>query len=374
MIVKLSIKIECALLWDFGAVQVLYYLRGMTKEEKIQSFDPNGAGVKDSNIFGLPFTPEEADVVLIPVPWEVTVSYGSGASYGPEHILEASYQVDLFHPEFPTLWKKGMAMIDLPEDLALLSVEMKAKAQTVIELYEDGADVENDAAVIALHREINAACERMNQWVERQCDEWLSRGKKVGLVGGDHSTPLGYFRAQAKRHAQFGILHIDAHMDLRMAYEGFTYSHASIMYNALQLPQISRIVQVGIRDFCEQENDVVQGQGERVVVHTNAALRRRLFEGATWKQVCDNVIEQLPEKVHISFDIDGLDPTLCPNTGTPVPGGLWFDEATYLISKIKESGRSIIGFDLVEVSPGNDDWNGNVGARMLFYLCGAIVN
>ncbi len=344
----------------------------MTKEEKIQSFDPNGAGLKDSNIFGLPFTPEESDIVLIPVPWEVTVSYGSGASHGPEHIMEASYQVDLFHPEFPQLWKAGVAMMDIPEQLAMRAQELKTKAQGIIEMWEDGVDVENDAKAQELQKEINTECEKMNQWVEEQCTHWLEKGKKVGLVGGDHSTPLGYFRAQAKRHKEFGILHIDAHMDFRIAFEGFTYSHASIMYNALALPEVSRIVQVGIRDFCEQENDVATGQGGRVFVHTNAALRRSQFEGATWKNLCEEIIEQLPQKVHISFDIDGLDPTLCPNTGTPVPGGLWFDEATYLLRKLKDSGREIIGFDLVEVSPGEDDWNGNVGARMLFYMCGVV--
>lgn len=344
----------------------------MTKQEKIQQFDPNGAGLKDSNIYGLPFSADESDIVLIPVPWEVTVSYGSGASKGPDHIMEASFQVDLFHPEFPELWKAGIHMLDLPEELAMLSIEKKNKAQRIIEMYEDGVDVENDEEAKALQGEINAACERMNQWVEEQTAAWMAKGKKVGLIGGDHSTPLGYFRAQAKKHESFGILHIDAHMDFRIAFEGFTYSHASIMYNALQLPQVGKIVQVGIRDFCEEENNVANNAGNRVSVFTNAVMRRREFEGETWKSICDDIIAQLPEKVHISFDIDGLDPTLCPNTGTPVPGGLWFDEATYLLRKLKDSGKEIIGFDLVEVSPGDDDWNGNVGARMLFYMCGII--
>jgi agmatinase len=344
----------------------------MSKEIKIQNFDPNAAGLKDSNIYGLPFSVEESDIVLIPVPWEVTVSYGSGAAQGPEHILEASFQVDLFHEFFPTLWKDGIAMIDIPEEMAIRSSELRGKAQRIIEMYEDGIDVENDAEAIEIHKEINAACEKMNQWVEEQCTHYLNLGKKVGLVGGDHSTPLGYFRAQAKRHDQYGILHIDAHMDLRIAYEGFTYSHASVMYNALQIPQIKGLVQVGIRDFCEQENDVATGQGGRVFVHTNASMRRKQFEGETWKNICAQIVDQLPQKVHISFDIDGLDPTLCPNTGTPVPGGLWFDEATYLLSMVKESGREIIGFDLVEVAPGEDDWNGNVGARLLFYMCGLL--
>lgn len=349
------------------------YLWAMdAKAEKISGFDPNSAGLKDSNIYGLPFSAEESDIILVPVPWEVTVSYGSGAKEGPEHIMEASYQVDLYHEEFPELWKRGLFMLEVPEQLSARSEELREKATQIIAMFEEGVDVANDARAKVLHGEINAACEEMNQWVEQTCSYWLDKGKKVGLVGGDHSTPLGYLRAQAARHEAFGILHIDAHMDLRIAYEGFTYSHASIMYNALALPQLKKLVSVGIRDFCEQESQVVKEQRGRVEIFTSARLRKRLFEGENWKEICADIIEKLPQKVHISFDIDGLDPTLCPNTGTPVPGGLWFEEATYLMSGIRKSGREIIGFDLVEVAPGDDDWNGNVGARMLFQMCGEL--
>ena len=162
-------------------------------------------------------------------------------------------------------------------------------------------------------------------------------------------------------------------MDLRIAYEGFTYSHASIMYNALQISQITKLVQVGIRDFCEQEVEVVQNQGNRVVVHTDMDMKADAFEGKTWQQQCDQIIAALPQKVCVSFDIDGMYSWYCPNTGTPVPGGFSFEQATYLLSKLANSGKEIIGFDLVEVAPGeNDDWDGNVGARMLFHMCGML--
>jgi agmatinase len=229
--------------------------------------------------------------------------------------------------------------------------------------------MENDHDLRPLLAEINTECERMVTSIERRAGEWLDKGKIDGLLGGDHSTPLGFLRALAKRHESFGILHIDAHMDLRMAYEGFTYSHASIMNNALRIPQISKLVQVGIRDYCEEEVSVVTAEKGRVVVHTDAEIQRASFAGQTWRERCDAIVAALPEKVYVSFDIDGLDPTLCPNTGTPVPGGLSFQQATYLLSKLKER-RQIIGFDLVEVAPGQDDWNGNVGARLLYHLCG----
>lgn len=342
----------------------------MNKQEKILDFNSNSAGLKDANIFGLPFTAEESDIILIPVPWEVTTSYGAGTSDGPLHILEASFQVDLYHPEFPELWKAGIYMVDLPEDMLMRSADLKQKAQQIIEMWEDGIDVLADSEAQSMQKEINEASEQMNLWVEEKSIFWMTQGKLVGLVGGDHSTPLGFFRAQSKRHSEFGILHIDAHMDLRIAFEGFEYSHASIMYNALKLPQIKTLVQVGIRDFCEEEKTVADENRERVIVYTNAQLQRERFIGRNWHQQCEEIISKLPQKVHISFDIDGLDPTLCPNTGTPVPGGLKFDEATYLLTMLKNSGKEIIGFDLVEVAPGDDDWNGNVGARMLFHLCG----
>jgi agmatinase len=134
-------------------------------------------------------------------------------------------------------------------------------------------------------------------------------------------------------------------MDLRIAYEGFTYSHASIMYNALQIPQISKIVQVGIRDFCEQEVAVVQQSKGRVLVNTDADMKTENFAGKTWEQQCDAIIATLPQKVCISFDIDGMHSSYCPNTGTPVPGGFSFEQATYLFNKLAASGKEIIGFD-----------------------------
>ncbi len=345
----------------------------MSKASKIKAFDPNSPGAANAGIYGLPFTCEEADIVLVPVPWEVTTSYGHGTSHGPAAILDASFQVDLHHAEFPALWKRGIAMDEMPKALQHQSDALKKEAQHVIDLLVEGGDKKSEARAAKALKLINAECAVMNDWVEQRTAYWLDKGKLVGLVGGDHSTPLGFFRAQAKRHKSFGILHIDAHMDLRVAYEGFTYSHASVMYNTLPLKQVSRILSVGIRDFCAQENDVFLNNRDRVRVVRSADVRRQQFEGITWREQCDAIIGALPEKVYISFDIDGLDPTLCPNTGTPVPGGFQFEEATYLLSRLAASGKKIIGFDLIEVAPGkHDDWDANVGARLLFHLCGVL--
>ncbi|WP_026706105.1 agmatinase family protein [Flavobacterium soli] len=344
----------------------------MTKQEKIKNFDPSQPGLADESIFGLPFTAEESDIVIIPVPWEVTVSYGAGASEGPDAILDASFQVDLHHQEFPELWKLGI-YLDLNEQTdkwATDSKKYKALAQPIIEALESGEVIESLPPLQSDLDKINLVCRELKDEVRERVLYWTKRGKKVVLLGGDHSTPLGYYEALATQHSDFGILHLDAHMDLRIAYEGFKYSHASIMYNALQIPQISKIVQVGIRDFCEQEVEVAQK--DRVVVFSDMDMKAATFEGKTWQQHCDAIIAQLPQKVAISFDIDGMYPWYCPNTGTPVPGGFSFEEAAYLLSKLGESGKEIIGFDLVEVAPGDTDWDGNVGARMLFHMCGVL--
>ena len=343
----------------------------LTKQDKIAQFDPSQPGLADATIYGLPFTAEESEIVIVPVPWEVTVSYGAGASEGPEAILEASYQVDLLHQEFPDLWKLGIYFDEAPAHWAENSKKYKEKVQPIIEVLENGEAVEDHPALQADLVAINEVCHQLHQEVEQRVSDWIAKGKRVILLGGDHSTPLGYYRAVANNHDSFGILHLDAHMDLRNAYEGFEYSHASIMYNALKLPQVEKIVQVGIRDFCEQEVAVVKASENRVLVHTDSDLKQDEFEGMTWKEKCNQIIASLPNKVVVSFDIDALLPWYCPNTGTPVPGGLSYEQVCYLLNQLAASSKEIIGMDLVEVAPGEDDWDGNVGARVLFHMCGA---
>lgn len=346
----------------------------MTKEQIIKNFDPSQPGLADASIFGLPFSAEDSEIIIIPVPWEVTVSYGSGASEGPDAILDASFQVDLHHQEFPELWKLGIYLDtnEQTEKWAKESEKYKSLAQPIIEALESGEVIESLPGLQSDLDKINKVCKNLKEEVKQRVLYWTKKGKKVALLGGDHSTPLGYYEALASQHNEFGLLHLDAHMDLRIAYEGFTYSHASIMYNALQIPQLTKIVQVGIRDFCQQEVETAFEHGNRVLVHTDMDLKAETYTGKTWEQQCETIIAALPQKVAISFDIDGMYPWYCPNTGTPVPGGFSFEQAAYLLSKLGESGKEIIGFDLVEVAPGDDDWDGNVGARMLFHMCGVL--
>lgn len=340
----------------------------MNKQEKIEKFDPNGIGLTDSGIFGLPFEVDEAEIVILPVPWDVTTSYRDGTSNGPEAILWASKQVDLYYPGIKDAWKMGVALREIPMEWTDLNKHYRKKANTVIEKLESGI-AEDHPEVVELISEINEQCSELVEYVYSRAKSQMENGKLVAVLGGDHSTPLGLIRALAEKHDDFGILQIDAHADLRDSYEGFEFSHASIMHNALKTEQVSKLVAVGLRDVCQQEMDVIFGSNERIVGFFDDQLKAKHFEGENWNSVTESIIFELPQKVYISFDIDGLEPSLCPNTGTPVPGGLSFEQATYLIKKVVQSGRTIIGFDLCEVSPSESEWDTNVGARLLFHLC-----
>jgi agmatinase len=235
-------------------------------------------------------------------------------------------------------------------------------------LLEQGKNPESNKKMKAIVTEVDKAARELNAHVKKTTGNFLNKNKTVGLIGGDHSTPLGFMQALSEQHSSFGILQIDAHADLRKAYEGFEFSHASIMYNALKINAVSKLIQVGIRDYCEEEVDVIKNNPARIATYFDRDIKRRMFEGDTWKKICDEIVNQLPDKVYLSFDIDGLDPKLCPNTGTPVAGGFEVEQTLYLIERVVESGKTIIGFDLNEVSPGKDEWDANVGARLLYRM------
>jgi agmatinase len=340
----------------------------------LSNFDPNMAGNPNNNIFGLPFTEEDSRLILLPIPWEVTVSFGAGTSRAADHIFKASLQVDLFDPDVKDGWKQGFYMRPVDKKVLLKSDYLRKEAELYIDYISKGDDVQLNKFMCRSLKEINEGSKFLNQWVYEQTKELLDNGKLVGLIGGDHSTPLGFYRAIAEKHGDFGILQIDAHHDLRKAYEDFKYSHASIMYNALtEVPEIKKLVQVGVRDYCGEEFDCMCSSDKRVVTYFDQILKERQYEGQTWKQIVDEIVAHLPEKVYISFDIDGLDPKLCPNTGTPVAGGFEADQVNYMFKKVIESGRKLIGFDLVEVGIGENAMDANVGARMLFKLCNLMI-
>lgn len=341
----------------------------------LSNYDPNSVGNPNNNIFGLPTSEDDSALVIFPVPWEVTVSYGAGTARAPEAILKASLQVDLYDPEMPDAWQQGFFMRSPDKKILMKSDYLRKEAELYIDYISRGEEVSANNFMCKTLKEVNEGSNYLNNWVYEQTKALLDKGKLVGLLGGDHSTPLGYFKAIGEKFGDFGILQIDAHCDLRESYEGFTYSHASVMYNALkEVPQLQRLVQVGIRDYSGGEWDYIKNSNYKVITFFDRDLRHRQYEGETWRQVAEDIVSKLPQQVYISFDIDGLDPKLCPHTGTPVQGGLETEQVFYLFKKLVESGRRIIGFDLNEVGTSETDWDANVGARVLFKLCNLLVS
>ncbi|HUM98288.1 MAG TPA: agmatinase family protein [Chitinophagaceae bacterium] len=341
----------------------------------ISNYDPNSVANPNNNIFGLPTDEASARLVILPIPWEVTVSYGAGTARAAEAIFKASFQVDLFDPEFPDTWKQGYFMRHSDKKILMKSDYLRKEAELFIDYISKGEEVSANQFMCKTLKEVNEGSVFLNNWVYEQTKELLDKNKLVALLGGDHSTPFGFYKAIGEKHGEFGMLQIDAHFDLREAYEGFIYSHASIMYNTLkEIPLLTKLVQAGIRDYGSDEFEVMKNSNGRIVSYFDKDLRNRQFEGDTWKTIAEEIVEQLPQKVYISFDIDGLDRKFCPFTGTPVPGGFELEQVYYLFSKILTSGRKIIGFDLNEVGIGGDtDWDANVGARVLYKMCNMLV-
>lgn len=334
-----------------------------------ESFDPNAVAQENSGIFGLSCSEADAKLVLIPAPWGVTVSYGGGTQEAPEAIFKASPQIDYHHEAYGSdAWKVPVAMLSLDEkkNAYKRGKQLRAKAEKHIHAISHGKSANQKILT-----EINLACEVFHDEIYDESKYLLDSGKIVGLIGGDHSTPYGLIRALSEKHTDLGILQIDAHCDLRDAYEGFVYSHASIMWNVLKnCTGVKKLVQVGIRDYSPSEFEYIQSNPSRVHTYFDAHIRQQCFAGVLWAAQVKEIVDSLPHHVYISFDIDGLMQSLCPGTGTPVPGGLSFDEAVYLIRAVAQSGRIIVGFDVNEVSPQAHDkeWNANVGMRILWNL------
>ena len=332
-----------------------------------KEFDPNGTGIPNGNFFGFPTTHDEAKLILIGVPWDITTSYNSGTSKGPNAILDASTQLDFFDPNVEKAWESPISTVEPDADLIQRNHYYRSFARIAMEQLEKGGNPK-DHDHLRLVRHVNRGSEYLNNAVYENTNKWLNDGKMVGVIGGDHSVPFGFIKALTEKFNSFGILQIDAHADLRKAFMGFKYSHASIMNNAISLPGIEKLIQIGLRDVCEEEV-AIANNNEHIIQYYDHQLSDRLFMGESWDNITTEIVNQLPNNIYISFDIDGLNPSLCPNTGTPVPGGLEFNQVAFLLKKIAQSGKNVIGFDLCEVSPGkNNEWDANVGARVLFKL------
>lgn len=334
------------------------------------AFDPDAAAQHDG-IFGLPTDRGNARIIVIPAPFDATTSYRPGTANGPDAILHASRQVDLLDHLFGNIYERGIFMEEPDPEIAAASNRARALAGPILE--RGGASPEDARAV----GRINAECENANGRLYSRAKLALSEGRTPIMLGGEHAMSLGPIRACAEAFPGLAILQVDAHMDLREAFEGFRYSHASIMWNVLrEAPGVSRLVQVGIRDYSGGESEAARSSAGRVRTHFDQDWWARQDRGESFASLARCAIDDLGPSVpvYVSLDIDGLDPSLCPHTGTPVAGGLSFSQASALLKALADSGRRVVGADLVEVAPSHDpgapEWDANVGARVLYKLCG----
>jgi agmatinase len=338
-----------------------------------KKIDPNQKASADAGIYGLPFTEKESKVIFIPVSWDMTTSYKPGTSKGPNAILKASEQIDFFDLDFVDCFDQGLFMQKESVQIKKMNLEGRKLAIKIINATED--EVLKKKVLKDALKKVNLMSDKLNEMIYKETKRLLKLNKVPVIVGGDHSTPFGAIKAYSEEFSNFGILHFDAHSDTRDKYMGFNHSHASIMRNVMeQLPGVSKLVQVGIRDFCEDEFNFTKNH-KKIDVYFDQQIKSRQLNGEIFNKIAKEIVSKLPENIYISFDIDGLDPRFCPNTGTPVPGGLEYFEVMAIIKEISESGKTLVGFDVVEVAPNlnnkSDEWDANVGMRLIYKLTGA---
>jgi agmatinase len=258
---------------------------------------------------------ENAKYVLLPVPYDGTSTYMKGAEKGPQAIIDASDSIELYD------------------------------IQTGIEAYKSGIYTDKHAYSFI-------SPEKMMEEVKERVTHFLQQNKKVGLLGGEHSISIGAIKAFAEKYPNLSVLQIDAHADLRESYNGSQYNHACVMRRA---QEVANVVQVGIRNVCiEEKNNIIP---------ENIFYAHEICGKTEWMQTA---IDRLSENVYLTIDLDGFDPSIVPATGTPLPGGLlWYETLTFLELLLKS--KNVVGFDVVELCPQNDNKISDVLAAVLVY-------
>lgn len=271
-----------------------------------------------------------AEAVLLPLPYEATTSYGQGTSGGPQAMLEASAYVELYdevRDRQPAIRGAGSQSQDNQE---AIDENQEAIDHETLSRYWTSNPVA-----------FPAAFEPAMEAIYQRAAELVRPGRLLFGIGGEHSVSYPLFQAHLAHYPDLHILQIDAHGDLRDSYEGSPLSHASVMARAVELVG-GRITQVGIRSICQEDRQMMRKHG----IHTFFAHSLQSRPRAQWIQ---EVIDTLGEQVYLTVDVDGLDPSVVPSTGTPEPGGLGWWDAVELIRALG-SQRQIIGADVMELS------------------------
>lgn len=258
---------------------------------------------------------EQAQYVLLPIPYDKTSTFQKGANKGPQAILDASDSIELY-------------------DVVTENEAYSAGIYTDDFLY----NFETPDAMV--------------QSVYDRVKTFLNLKKTVGLLGGEHSVSIGAIRALSEKYHQLSVLQIDAHADLREEYQHSKFNHACVMRRA---QEYANVVQVGIRSVCREEQEFI--------VPENMFYAHEIQKKPNW---IDEVISKLSDYVYLTIDLDGFDPSIVPGTGTPLPGGLSWYEVTDLLEKLF-SQRKVVAFDVVELCPQQDDKTSDVLAAVLVY-------
>ena len=307
---------------------------------------------------------EKADVVVVSVPWSVTADYGRGATYTPDAVIEATARCGNYDAWSGVSLEGRVATAEIDYNIQELSEQLGRDAERVAQVGE-GSSFTGDYALRKV-KSINEGFDAMHRSTYEQTLRYAKQGKTVAVVGGDHSVSYGAVKAVAECNEGLGVLFVDAHTDFVAEGEVFNFSHRSIARNIIEdIPLVERLVAVGVRESSRGESERVGGES-KVELFPAESLAQARFEGKSWGEQCREIVERLPQKVYISFDIDALKIEFCHNTNAPVPGGMTFDEAIYLINSVVASGRKIVGFDITEVVPHlKNTMDATVAARLL---------
>jgi agmatinase len=247
-----------------------------------------------------------SQIIVLPVPYEHTVSYGGGTGRGPRAILDASRYVEFYDEELGTELCKNVGIATLPP----LNLGKRTGEKAMAKIFE-------------------------------AVNKLLADGKFVAVLGGEHTISQAPIRAYLEKYPDLSVVHFDAHADLRESYEGSKFSHASVMARVCEFMDPARVVQVGIRALSPEEAEFIRTSG------ITTLYAHQIREMAGWIPL---ILSKLTQQVYVTFDVDGLDPSVMPSTGTPEPNGLFWAETMKVLRLIGEQ-KSIMGFDVVEFSP-----------------------
>ena len=258
---------------------------------------------------------ETAKIVLIPVPYDGTSTWQKGADKGPDAFLDASANMELYDIE------------------------------TDSEVYQQGVFLADAVTE-------NGSPEAMVEAVHQATKKYIKKNKFVTVFGGEHSISIGTIRAFNEMFEDLTVLHIDAHADLRESYEGSTCNHACAVYEA---SETTNLIQVGIRSM-----DIIE---KTVMDEEKTYFAHEMAEDDSWM---DSAIDQMTDNVFITFDLDAFDPSIMPSTGTPEPGGLLYYETLEFLKQVFEE-KNVVGFDIVELCPNENDKSSDFLAAKLYY-------